>query len=267
MALLAHIDRAANAARRLGAAPRLEVRVKATTDDRRRKQYYRTICVYAPELPEDVSAYDIARQIQLHRSWSKLEVGDVEAWGEKERGDAGATWTWRAHAPRPSKILDEEEARELATRVFVPAITRAWYAAVKASAENKRRDLALDQARRIADWAAGKAFDEALAMTRYEQRLAALVAELQAEVAVQCRKLLDEGTFDTAVASEEACVPGARPRTPCACPSDAFEPEAIEAAKRHFPDFAKRKHSPGHGLFSNSAPLLTRSDLFEDEKK
>jgi hypothetical protein len=245
---------ATKATHRLGGPPSLTVHAKNTKDHRHSKTYWREIQVVASALPADVIAYAVAEHAKrlLPEEWQRFKAHHNSRWhGEAPSG----SWTWKVRAERPSKIIPEAEAEAIARDVLVPALIEAMHAATDAAIEKTRRETALKQATRIADWAGMQVYEKALAATRYDQRLAALDAELKAEVEVQAETFRREETIDKAVASSAE---GDEPET--------FEPEAVEAAKQHFVRFAGQRRRRRLIIPSTVGPLKL-SDLFEDEEQ
>lgn len=246
--MLANSMDAAEAVRRLGAPPLLNVRVGERTDNRRRKRYTRRILVSTQDLSVSPHAVRtiLARDDLLSGEYCR-QIADTGRFASSE----GGWWRWEIPASRPKKILSEADAEKLARSVFIPALREAIVTAREEATEFARREQATRQASRIARWAGKRVRDRAKGIVRYEQRLAALTAELDAEIAVQSEKLLKDGDIDKAVAkSAEA---ETKPET--------FEPEAIEAAKRLLRRFADLSED---NIFRGPVEIK-RSEVFPDE--
>jgi hypothetical protein len=234
-------SKAPEALRRLSGEPQFKVRAKETKDHRRSRTYWRQVSVSA-DLPLRVSARDVRDRVRalLPAEHRKLSADSFKDWARPDSATR-ATWGWNLTAERPSLIVSEEEALKLARDVLVPALAQALAAATAAGIEMLRRERAVDQADSLAKGAGRVARNRALDITRYEQRLAALQAELAAEAEVQMAKLLDGDEIDKSVAAHK----------------DTFEPEGVEAGKRLAPRYAV----PQHG-FMASYPDVTEAEVF-----
>jgi hypothetical protein len=265
--------------------PEFEIEAKVAKDDRRNKLYYREVRVRlevpemsmlamgpresAPSFRPDVVASIVYRrltadaprsQIPSSRTLPQINFLDFEepywlaplngeVWFSHSYRDDPAThqytWVFRLHAKRPSAIPSAVTATEWTRLHVVPALKVAIGAAHAHAQEGRRRETAAHEANRVGLWAAKVVMERSRTATRYEQRLAALRAEMDAEIAVQARTFVNDGDFASGIERAEA----------------AMQPEAIEYAREHFVEYTK-----GWSTFMNIAPEWREGDLFPEEE-
>jgi hypothetical protein len=215
------------------------------SDDRKNKWYYRSIAVRGP-LPKGAGPYAVNDAVRpLLPEGLRSVKADVWDFVRSSAEPTMGIWSWKVRAEKPSQIMAEEDAKQLAHDTLVPALRLAIIQVGEAAAERLRRERVLKQATRLAS-AAGKAVRQrAKEATRYEQRLAALHAELKAETEVQVRKVRDTGEIAESAAAWD----------------EDFDAEAVEAATRLFDRFA----TPSRGLLPRYETELTITDVFGEE--
>lgn len=169
-------------------------------DDRRNKHYSRVVRVFVYGDQEELAGVqesvlaDVMRPILAGHA--KVRGGSLY-----EPGARGVIVTFSAS--KPSQIFDEEtavnavKACEDHVRDSIAEQQQAW-AAVKLA----ERDA--EQATRLAAWIGENAAQKAQEVTRYNQRLAALDAELAAETKVQLDAFLAGDKVETGAAQATA---------------------------------------------------------------
>jgi hypothetical protein len=229
------------------------VTASESKDDRRNSTYWREVLITAPhpELPLYYGRHDPVRrtisetetQLAL-RAALGTGVVRVRIVNLRFADDTSVAVEVRVllKAERPSDVPSEAAAIERGWS-FVPAITVAIENAATAAREQARRDAATRYADRLLSAAAEGARKTAAALVRYDQRLAALDAEYDAEVRVQAQALVDSGAVERA-AERDKNDPG-------------VQPEAIAAVRRLLVETALADTSP-----YRSARVLTEHDVF-----
>lgn len=156
-------------------------------DDRRNKAYARRVDVYMRELPEGVSPYAAGDAMESPKPYVHNQFTN---------NSASFTWTFKAE--QPSEIISEKEGIDR-VEAMIPALMNAL-AETKADRE---RGEHRERERRLAVHFAGQigkiAHKRAREACRYDQRLAALHAELDAEIDVQVEKARGDEKMMTAL--------------------------------------------------------------------
>lgn len=129
-------------------------------------------------------------------------------------------------AGKPSGILDEDEAFDQVEGVL-DTIEEACRIDDERRQEIKRYEELAQQAQRIASYAAEEISDRAKKAVRYKQRLAALRAELDAELKHQTQEAEKEGLIDTVEIPE------------------SFHTDSKLLAKKVLPTFTEAKKNTG----------------------
>jgi hypothetical protein len=227
-------------------------------DNRQSKTYSRkvTLTGYARWDGVDWPFDNVTGELKKVFGLEKLSVYTDR--GYKPRGETrhGLSWTItfpRVMAEKPSLIVGEGEA--WAELGFPPktAFAKVISAIINANVEWANSAELEDRARQadtLRDWAKKIIVAKAEEVCRYDQRLAALKAELTAEINVQCKKMLPELTKD---AQEHDWKED----------GNKFHPRAIEVGLEHALEQARKE--PTSGFFrggshdSISAEDVTRT--------
>lgn len=188
-------------------------------DDRVNKHYWREVLITAPhpDLPPPRLAANRERRalptsalmLALRAAIGK-SVAHVEHSYHRD-GVPPTLWVRvLIKAEKPSEIASEEEGVEHGCTI-IPGIAKCIEAAAVQAREDARRDFATSYATRLLSAKVDVVVKEANALVRYDQRLAALDAELAAEVRAQAQKLLEGTQIDAAAERDRAEDPGVQP--------------------------------------------------------
>lgn len=260
---------------RLGGRLPFSVRAGKAKDDRRNKDYHIDVTVTLEvafesnaerdRIPHPGRVRDIARKA-LHEGVSGIgrrlmfstDMGTASsACGAKltkflahdayfQWSPAHLHWTVRFAAERPSEIPAESTVVEWTREHIAPVLGRAFLQAAEELRERERRKEATKQANHIGSWAANLVLDRAKKATRYDQRLAALRAEMDAEIAVQAEQIRDDRVVEDAVANADE--------------QGAPEPEALAYAVANF-----EQRLVGWATPFRTSPEWRESDLFPED--
>lgn len=219
---------------RLGGKVPTTVDVSEKVDDRKNRFYGRKILVSMKLATEWDRRHEVPSSASVMRYlWSAAtqpqKLGIVALDGHRLRVDADSTWYladsvrlsfgFIVMATRPSKTISESDASVLSDTI-VAALQSALIRACEEKREAKRQERAVEQAKGLIQWGAFSAVRRAKTACRFEQRLAALMAELASEVTCQTAMMREERAIET-----EA--------------GDKFEPEAVQYAAGAFETHAK----------------------------
>ena len=234
-----------------------------TKDDRRNKDYRRKLTVMVifdasvseDDLPYSNEEFKVPRLADAFHEMTP-KPGDLNTWGRIGRPqgtDWSITLNFVFRAEKPSQIDSEEYCLiRLDHRVFEvdPEIKGICVALEKEGKYTpgdgmktrigvlvddvlaKQRELRArmvrhEQAARVADWIAKKADEEAQKAVRFKQRLAALVAELEAEQKVQLEEMLKAGgALDKGITEHQAKAEAGEDKY------DVLDPRAVETARK-----------------------------------
>lgn len=253
---------------RLGGELPFTVHAAEPKDDRRNKDYHRDVTVALKvafennqerdRIPHPAAVRAIARELLKKRGIHFHTDPDIAtgACGAKltrfiahdsylQWSPAMLHWSVRFAAKRPSEIPAESTVVAWVREHVVPALATAFRRAAEHKREHERRKEAVKQANHIGSWAANLVLDRAKKATRYDQRLAALQAEMDAEIAVQAEQMREDRVIEDAVANAEE--------------RGAPEPEALAYAVEHFD-----KRLVGWSTPFRTSPEWRESDLFPD---
>jgi len=236
---------------RLGGELPFTVNVSKPQDDRRNRIYGRSVSAslhIAFENAADRAALPSPRRIAVltrrllaergcvaHADASKASI----VLGAQFKGfDASdGYWSWspaflaftaELRAQKPSEIPAEDDMREWMRETVVPVLSEAFLLVVEETRETERRKKAVKQANHIGAWAASTLTERAKGVVRYDQRLAALKAEMEAELKVQAEAMREEEVIEKALDRTRIESGG----------ETVFEPEAIAHAIEHFEELA-----------------------------
>ncbi|RLB46235.1 MAG: hypothetical protein DRJ42_28100 [Deltaproteobacteria bacterium] len=201
------------------------------TDNRKGRQYSRNVEVFVRELPDGVSPYRAGETMKPRPEVHNLYSADK------------AAFTWSFKAAKPSEIISEEDGVKR-VEAWIPALMQALVA-TKAAADLKVIQEAEHQSIMFfAEQVGAAARRRAEDACRYDQRLAALHAELDAEIVVQVQKVRVDQIVLTSLAETNA--------------SEFVQGEALRFADR----YARR--SEGLGMFDNSYRVAF-GEIFGDD--
>ena len=180
------------------------------TDDRVNKRYARDVVIVAPHPFLGLRGYSprmlptTPLMLALRAAVGPSVVG-VDTWHDTaraHRADSGDLPRYstvsvriRLKAAKPSEVASEEAAVAYGESL-VPRVAAVIEAATLEERETIRRETVTAFATRLLEGAVSHVLTEANAAVRYKQRLAALDAELVAEVAVQVSKALDSNEIE-----------------------------------------------------------------------
>lgn len=228
----------------------LRISAKEHTDDRRNKTYNRKVVV----IFTDPRSAALRAQAELCRCLDPKpsNVGTYDPnprWPSPKDGfePHQIRLTFTLTAERPSLIASEGEAIS-EYRATLGTLTEQINTVIgELEAEDNSKancERTAKQATRLAEWISGEAKERALDLTRFEQRLAGLKAELEAEIATQLKK------FEP----EEGIV---KHNTEHA--DDQFTDEELTIAKAHAGEFAHHLA----GIFPRNSPVITPEQVAE----
>lgn len=179
-------------------------------------------------------------------------------WVDGKRVVTGCTLSFWIPADRPSDIPGEHRAiqlieiaarenedRKYGERFSLEEILVARISAEIERAANEENSVHVaEQASHLGSWLAKQADKQAREALGWEQKLAALRAELEAEQAVQLEKLLE--TFDAKIEQDD----------------NQWEPRAVELAKQKAPEALKNHDAfPGFRMIGNHEPLVKPEEV------
>lgn len=225
-------------------------------DDRTNKRYAREVhfAIYiedrtllARDLPwGEFNAENMPPVIS--RALGLMAVRPFKTDSSNKRGDSQQHWLhYILSAAKPSEILSEEAAIESLDRTAADALRVEYQKPEKGGeylftlAMSVIRETLMTQdavlakvaqrssAVSLARFAAHTANEQARGIVRFEQRLAGLVAELEAEQAAQLKMLLDKGTLEKEAADYNAMDPTEATPDPIV----PIEPKTVEIAKKY----------------------------------
>ncbi len=232
------------------------------TDDRRNKMYGRTVEITIdpkrPAVESTVRAYVGERVSNVGElNGVRYEREGVSIGGYFVQGYTACTFRFFIPADKPSKIISEDDALAWGERL-VPTLREAVAKGVADAATHAHREKVTEDATRIARWIGGCAVDAAEKAVRYKQRLAALKAELDAEISVQLSELVDgeqRASIDKAIAEEVERR---------AATDKPMSEEAVTFGFEHAGDYAK---APGPFGFRSTPQQLNVTDLYPEEEE
>ena len=238
-------------------------------DDRRSKRYGRLVTVYcdpgtriggngalATAIRSRMEA-DAAKPLGERRfdggHYYDCQVGSY-FFGASATGGTDVSVTFLIPAAKPSLICSEGEGiawgDDVAADLVVPVVREL--AAERLLFEARERIA--EDATKVARWLASVAVEEAQKVTRYEQRMAALKAELDAEIKAQLKELHKGGDQHESVTK---AIAEWRNERGVEDPKGPVSDEAVRFGFAHAKRYAQVPHwSRGHGT------NLTVSDLF-----
>lgn len=232
----------------------LEISAEKRTDDRRNKVYHRTVSIIFTD-PRSAALGRAQHELRKQLTPSPSRVGTYDPnpqWPKK----ADYFKPYRIHltfvlaADKPSLIVSEGEAIFEYRAVLDTLCEQINTIVSELEAEDNSkadRERVAEQATRLAKWIGAEAKERALAITRFEQRLAGLKAELEVETATQLKKFEPEADKDIAEHNAKHA-------------DDLFTDEEMEIAKAHAAGFAK--HRLG-GSFLRQSPTITPEEVAE----